>query len=383
MRKVGYSVGLERTLERLGDLQELYVSNGDITLASWMNLVGSEEGWKLKTDNIADVFYSLRIIHRTPGDVLVLENLDAAAIAVSLLDDEEARNAARSLIFLWAVLVSDGEIFVNLLLAGFEEHSIREQLSVMIEHKRNILARVMPGIDSLKRISRVVTIERQEKNRGSASRGAGVASLLRTEPLQQYRSLDSKDAIKKAVDFSDDYFRKVPPRRKDWARTLGLWSDVTGLTPLGSRFTKALKSNGYISNDGIFTFWPMEYELIRSGFRPNLFEGTKTLWESVVIFARAYTGVRVKPFEQSDTDTLVDTLDNMMKVYRSLHTRKSMLRRELAITVAYPACVAIASGKKEYVIDLPQALRAEQWGKKRRVTFRRSRNTGGTVTVRS
>ena len=388
MRKIGYSVGLEHTLERFGDLQELYVSRGDITLASWNELVTGEIGWKLKTDkklktgNIADVFFSLGLVHRTPGDLLVLENLDAAAIAASLLNEEKEKLTARSVVFLWAVLVNDGEIFMNLLLAGFEEGPIREKLSAMIAYKRKRLTKAMPGKNIMKRIARVVTIERQEKNKGSTGVGHSVASLKRTEPLQTDRSLASEPSSMGAVEFSPDYFRKVPPRRKDWARTLGLWSDDAGLTTQGHDFIDMLRSAGYIGDGDFFTFWPMEYELICSGFKPNLFEETKTLWETLIDFTNAYTGVRVKPFERSDTDTLVDQLDSMIKVYRSLHTRKSMLRRELPITVAYLASVAMASAKKDLVIDFPKALSVEQKGKQRRITFRRSRNIGGALSLK-
>ena len=65
MRKVGYSVGLERTLERAGDLEAMYASSRDVTASSWKELVSSQEHWGLKSDNIADVFYSLRLIQRT------------------------------------------------------------------------------------------------------------------------------------------------------------------------------------------------------------------------------------------------------------------------------------------------------------------------------
>ena len=382
LRKIGYSVGLERTLDRLRDLRELYVSTGDITISSWEELVGGETGWKLKTGNIADVFYALGFIHRTAGDLLILENLDAAAISTSLLNDEEEKHAALSIIFLWAVLVNDGEIFMNLMLAGFEEELIKEKLSAMIGYKQQVLAKAMPGKDAMKHIMRVVTIERQETNKGSTGLGHSVTSLKRTEPLQRSRSLSSEHLFKKTIELSDDYIRKVPPRRKDWARTLGLWSFDNGLTPLGYRFTDLLSSYGYIGIGGVFTFWPMEHELVRSGFKPNLIRYTKTLWQSLIDFSSAYVGVNVKPFEKTDTDTVVDQLKSMIKVYRSLHSRKSMLRRELAITVAYLTSVAIASAKREPVIDLPAALRFEQQSEQRRIIFRRSRNTGGALSVK-
>ena len=45
--------------------------------------------------------------------------------------------------------------------------------------------------------------------------------------------------------------------------------------------------------DGIFVFWPMEYELVRSRFRANLLGATKGLWESVVDAGRAYAALDV------------------------------------------------------------------------------------------
>ncbi|MCY4427743.1 MAG: hypothetical protein OXC05_12040 [Halieaceae bacterium] len=381
MRKIGYSVGLEHTLERFHDLQDLYLSNGDITSGSWKELVSGDTGWGLRTDNIADVFFALGLIQRTHGDLLVLENLDSAAIAASLLNGEKEKQTALSFVFLWAVLINDGEIFVNFLLSDFEKQSIRNKLITMIKHKRCVLAKAMPGRDVTNRISRVVTIERQQKNRGSAGAGRSVASLKRTEPLQNSGRVATANPMDRGVEFSDDYFKKVPPRRKDWARKLGLWSEG-GLTALGRRFINHLRSCGYINDDDIFIFWPMDYELVRSGFKPTLFENTKTMWDALVDFGTAYADVKVRPFEQSDTDILVDRLGSMIKVYRSLHTRKSMLRRELPITIAYPASIAIASATMKPVIDLPTTLDVERRGERRRITFRPSRNTGGALSLK-
>ena len=393
LRKIGYSVGLEHTLDRIRDLQELYVSKGDLTLSSWKELVESENGWKRKTHDIADFFFALRLIHRSSGDLLILENLDAMAIATTLLNSDDEKEIARLTVFLWAVIVSDGEIFMNLLLSGFEEEIVKEKLSAMIAVKRKKLAKVILGKDAIKRIARIVAIERQESNKGSAGVGHSIESMRRTDPLHSVESmkrtgplnmdsLSSVSFIEQPVTFSDDYFRKVPPRRKDWARTLGLWSDDTGLTSLGFNFINTLKSYGYVSDDEVFVFWPMDYELVRSGLKPNLFKETKTLWETLIDFATAHSGLCVKPFENSDTDTLVNMIDSMMKVYRSLHKRKLILRRELAFTVAYPAIVAIASARNEPVIDFPKALNAEQNGEHRRITSRRSRNTGGALRMK-
>ena len=390
MRRIGYTGGLEHTLERLRDLEDRYLVHGDLTVGTWNALVHGEGGWKLRSDNIDDSFFALRLIHRTPGDVLVLENLDAAAIAASLLHDDAERHDARSLVLLWAVLVNDGELFVNFLLAGFEEQAMVDRLAAMIRHKLSVLSKAIGTRDAVGRLARVVAIERQVRNRGSAGAGRSVKSLVRREPLgalvrtaplQDGASRDLERTLEKAVQISGDYFRKVPPRRKDWARTLGLWSDEEGLTARGRRFVDVLQSADYIRDDDFFTFWPMDYELVRSGFKPDLLGEAKSLWTALMEFAGAYTNVRVKPFEPRDSDALVEQLRSMMAVYRSLHTRKSMLRRELAITVAYPASVAIAAAQQRFVVDWPKALLAEQTGGRRRIALRRSRRTGGALAM--
>ena len=382
MRRIGYSVGLERTLDRLQDLQELYVRNGDLTLSAWQNIVSSETGWKLRTDNIGDVFFSLGFIHRTHGDLLVLDNLDAAAVAGSMLKTQREQFAALSFVFLWSILVNDGEMFVNFLLAGFKEELIKEKLTALIIRKRKVLASALPGRDEIRRVSRVVSIERQHQNRGSAGGGRTLASLRRTEPLHTTSRTGSVAGKDPQTDFSDDYFRKVPPRRKDWARSLGLWSDKDGLTAMGQRFIDQLRSLGYIVDREIFILWPMDYELVRSGFKPTLLGQAKTMWETLIDFGCGYGCGEMKPSSTGDVDNVVESIRRMMTVYRGLHCRKAMLRREMPFAVVYPAFLAIACAKGEAVIDVPRALEQEQRGARRRVTVRRSRNTGGALSVK-
>lgn len=389
LRKIGYSVGLEFTAERVDGLASRYLQDRDITAASWHELVtGSrEEGnWgrdKSAEKHIGDFFSSLRLIRRTSGDVLALENLDAIAIASELLDEEDEIRAARDFLFLWAILVSDGEIFVNLLLANFEEQTIKNRLSAMMLNKRSQAVEYLKGKASAQRINRIITIERQEKNKGSAGGGQSVTSLRRTEPLQPERTAGSGTNEDNEIEFSDDYFRKVPPRRRDWAISLDLWDEEKGLTKRGQDFLDGLRKNGYIDGRDCFTYWPMDYELVRSGFRPDLFgDETNTLWTCLVDFAEAYAGLRVKAKAETDADSAVGLIGEMIEVFRSLHVRKAMLRRELPITIAYPAAIAVACARGEPVLDLPSSIVAEQKGEKRRLALRSSRHTGGALSIK-
>ena len=390
LRKIGYSVGLEFTAERVEGLVSRYLQERDLTVGSWNELVtGRREDGKWGRDksaekHIADFLHSLRLIQRTPGDVLVLENLDAIAIATSVVKNRGDQDAARNFLLLWSILVNDGEIFVNLLLAGFQEQQIKDRLTAMMLKKRADLVSLMPGKISARRINRVITIERQGKNRGSAGAGHSVSSLRRTEPLQVERRFGHPSDKSEMIEFSKDYFRKVPPRRRDWASSLGLWDCEHGLlSRLGREFIKGLREAGYIDAHDCFTFWPMDYELVRSGFRPDLFgDNTKSLWTCLVDFGGAYAGLRVKATTKGDSDAAVLLIGEMMDVFRSLHGRKAMLRRELPIAVAYPAAVARACATKTPVLDLPAAVAEEQKSEKRRLAFRQSRNTGGTLRVK-
>ena len=384
MRKIGYSVGLENTLDRVNDIVAAYLRDRDVSLASWEELVSSPDHWRLKTTNIADVFRSLRLIHRTAGDVLVLENLDAMAIASTLLGHPSQVAEARAFLLLWAILVNDGEIFVNLLLAGFQDRSIEQVLTTMMRRKRAALASFAKGKESIARINRIINIDRQVSNRGSAGGGRSVASLRRTEPLLSSRSGFRPSTRTDEIVFSDDYFRKVPPKRRDWARDLGLWTGEAGFTQRGKDFIRALAGSGYVDAQGGFTFWPMDYELLRSGFHPNLLPETpKSLWATLLDFAGAYSGLTLKETAGSDPGDAVTLVRQIMSVYRTLHVRKGMLRRELPILVAYPVVVACASATRSPVVNMPDAIAAEQRGEHRRIAFRQSRNMGGALTVKT
>lgn len=389
MRKIGYSVGLENTLQRVHDLETMYLRKRDVTSASWRELVHGRGNWNLHSDNITDVFSSLRLIQRVAGDVLVLENLDALAMANHLLVSGEGDrcdvgepDAARSFLLLWAILVNDGEIFVNMLLTGFDDQKIKMSLRQMMLRKRARLATLLRGKGSIARIQRTITIERQERNRGSAGGPRSIESLRRTEPLDRHKRRNLRSSGDASITPSPDYLRKVPPRRRDWARSLDLWDDERGLTNRGKKFIDGLRNTGYIGSDDSFTYWPMDYELERSGFRRDLLgDDTKGLWDCLLDFGAAYAELRPKTFSRADVDDAVALVGEAVKTFRRHHVRKAMLRREVPTTVVYPAAVACACARQLPIIDLPAAVAEEQRSETRRISLRKSRNTGGALSL--
>ena len=382
-RRIGYSVGLEDTAARVRELEALYLSKRDLTIGMWDRLVHCPECWGLKSSHIADVFRSLGLVWRTRSDLLILENLDAMAISSALSDDGAAAERGRSFLLLWAILANDGEIFVNLLMAGFERESCRQKLTLLIQKKRRILSERLGGVNAAGRFLRAVSIERQPRNPGGAGRrGRAVSPGGGRTPLAAGGSRISQTDPNSA-EISDDYLRKVPGRRMAWACSLGLWDDGGGITRRGESFIEGLTRSGYIGADGIFVFWPMEFELVRSRLRPDLLGATKGLWEAVVDAGRAYAALDVAERTEEDGNLGVAALGEMMRVYRGLNSRKALLRQELPVTIAFPAICALAIGRREPVLDVPHFLGRERMGRERRVAVRPSRYSGQSLSLRS
>ena len=382
-RRIGYSVGLEETAARVRELEALYLSNRDVTIGMWDYLVHSAECWGLKSGHIADVFRSLGLVSRTGSDLVILENLDAMAISSALSDNDKTAERGRSFLLLWAILANDGEIFVNLLMAGFNRERCRQRLTLLVQKKRRFLSDRIHGMRAGGRFLRAVSIERQTGNAGSAGRrGQAVFPGGGRTPLTAVRSRVSRTEPD-SVEISDDYLRKVPGRRMAWACSLGLWEDGGGITRRGESFIEGLARSGYIGADGIFVFWPMEYELVCSRFPPDLLGPTKRLWESVVDAGRAYAALAVAEPTGEDGDRGVAALTEMMRVYRGLNSRKALLRQEMPVTIAFPAICALAIGRREPVLDVPEFLGRERMGRERRIAVRSSRYSGQSLSLRS
>ena len=382
-RRIGYSVGLEDTAARVRDLEALYLSKRDITIGMWDHLVHSSECWGLKSRHIADVFRSLGLVWRTGNDLVILENLDAMAISTSLSENRESARRGRDFLLLWAIVANDGEIFLNLMMAGFEREKCRQKLTLLIQKKRRFLSERIGGGMALQRFMRAVSIERQTKNPGSAGRKSinSIPGRGSTLPPAERRGVSWTELHPEEI--SEDYLRKVPGRRMAWARSLGLWDDSDGITPRGEAFIKGLTCKGYIGADGIFVFWPMKYELVRNRFRPDLLGETKELWEVVLDVAWAYEALEVlEPTGEHSNDGMT-FLAEMMKVYRGLNSRKALLRQELPVTIAFPAICALAIGRSNPVLDVPHFLERERMSRERRLAVRPSRYSGQSLSLRS
>ena len=378
MRKIGYSVGLESTLDRLRDLSALYQRQHQISLGDWQDLVSTQ--WQLKSFHIADFFKALGVLHVGKGKIDVLPGLDALAVSSAGLSDSQAR-IAEAAIFLGLLIEHDGEIFLNCLAAGFEPAEVELRLTELINYKRKVLFGMFktPGVQL--ELARIVGIERQLTNAGSSSPAKSLSDQRRREPLER-RTGDLSNPGIPPVSISADYLRKVPVRRREWAVSLGLWDQEDGLTESGSRLLARLDELRLRLSGGAVVLWPFEHEILRLRLSPTMFEGMVVTYWDFVSLAIVGAGGTIKPnVGEGDEDEVTAILELQIERYRDLNRPKAMLRRECPLTVAFPSVSGNLLARGLAVPPLSELIGP---GKPldKKFQYRTSRNSVGALSVR-
>lgn len=378
MRKIGYSVGLESTLDRLRDLAGLYRRQHQVSLGDWQDLVSLR--WELRSFHIADFFKALGILQVGKGKIDVLAGLDALAVSSAGLSDTDAR-AAEAAIFLGLLIEHDGEIFLNCLAAGFEAEDVERKLTDLISYKRNVLFGLFKTPDVQLELARIVGIERQLTNTGSSSPAKSLSGQRRREPLER-RTGDLSNPGIPPVSISADYLRKVPSRRREWAISVGLWDQERGLTVSGQRLLEHLDALGLRLETGAVVLWPFEHEILRLRLSPTTFEGRVIgYWDFVSLAIIGAGGMLKAEVSDGDAEEVAAILTRQIVMYRDLNRPKAMLRREYPLTVAFPA---VSSSLLARGLAVPPLSDLIGPGKPLDVKFqyRTSRNSVGALSVR-
>jgi hypothetical protein len=374
MRKIGYSVGLESTLSRVVDTAQSYVRDRQLSTTAWKGLV--RDTWHLQNDNIGDFFNALGILRRTATSVDVLNGLDVHAILIESLGDQH--QAAVQMALLCQILESDGEIFLNCLKAGFEAGEIERLLKCLIDFKRAKLFQIYQNAQIRGRIAHVVSIERQATNKGNASaetkdqgRKRGPLGTKRVGPL-------ANDPIPE-VSFSSDYFRKVPPRRKDWAVSIGLYGANGLVQGKFDPLLALLRAKHCIIGCGAIVLWPFSHEISRLRLNASVFE-SKVLdfWDLVEFGVVGCAGHLSPACTQANSQRVLSLLKKHYDIFRNLNHPKAMLRRELPITIAYMTIAAELVALGEAVPPIPNIIDDHKEGGIFR--YRSSRNSIGTIS---
>jgi len=363
IRKIGYSVGLENTLERFSDFCHQYISVPQIKQKDWLELVHNK--WNLKTNNIADVFSSLGIVEVTQQGVFAGPIGEAGAICLKVLTGaDEQRRAMKHLLAL-AILLSDGDIFLNCLAAQFRTENVRDSLRKMVIGKRQQLFEVFRTQAEKEAIAAAITIERQKTNKGGASKGGlnalrtgGLNSGLGKLGLPQPKDVFQMDPP------SSDYLRHVLPARREWARTLGLVGESKdgGVTELGWQWLQVFGDAGFALPSGEYSLRPTRFELekARLGSMPLLAEYAPSTWSYVRNVAMALGATEcAAEISSEEPKILAETTKSMFELYREFAQDRRMVRNELPLQVALSTYMALCCSTGKRLVNYDSWLRSD------------------------
>lgn len=365
IQKIGFSVGLEHTLDRLRDFAEAYSARDTFTAADVSRLLHEKWGLKRQNEHILDVLRSLNIVTVAAGNVSVLETGEALGILRRMVVADSHFDKVLRFLFLQTLIRSDGDIFLNALAADFEPEEFKARATRMLEHKWSILEAHFKTPGQLAAVYRGVNIEAQENNPGS-SRGSSLASRTKPDPyrLQTRTGPLQVSASRPDIRISDAYLTKALPRRKAWAVSLGL-ADVRGtVTDLGKNVISTIAGAGY-AGPSCIAMWPLLHELQTPALANFVGEGSVPLltsWDYLHLVGRSLDLLPEAVLPQVGGKHATEALDRLvalLHVYRSLNVTKSITRIELPIRVAYQCVLGLATGGSP-VLNYPKIIEAEQ-----------------------
>lgn len=383
IKKIGWSVGLEATFERVYQLVEHYVSEREISVSGWDKLAHSEAGWGLKNDLIADFFSSIDVIRRQRQEIHVLPCLDALALAKIELSDERKYSIAHNMILGSHIVLADGDIFLNFLSGAFVREHVEPLLISMILWKRQKLLSSVRAPQAAERIIRAVSIELQTTNSGGAPAAKKLSDLRRTEPLTQMRT-PLKTCDPNRVVISDDYFKKVTRSRRDWARALGLANRTGERTGQGDKFLAAFERLAATDQSKAFAYWPMAFELQRVHLTPESLNIPRLALRDHIETMRQGLGLDYGGILSDDEGEgeVVDMLSRMYQSYRELCPARRLLRKEIPISTFVHAAASCFSVNGKPLPDIANIVMKAGLDPTSGVVFRQSRNFGATVSLK-
>ncbi len=385
IRKIGYSVGLESTFSRVLDVVKLYVSKKEISTSAWEELVHSEAGWGLRNEHIADFFRSIDVIFRRKGEVLALPCLDALALAYVELNDERKFQNALRLILGSHLVLADGDIFLNFLAGAFLRDRVEPLLKLMIKAKRAALSKVTRTPQILEKILRTISIDVQATNVGGASSKQVLSDQIRRDALKPRTESLSQRIDPNRIDISEDYFRKVTGRRKDWAKSMELCLDDGSLTTKGKRFLESFEKFGLVVEDSAFAYWPFSSELEKVALSPKqLGIPDLHLWGHLLSMRNGLAlDVDGEEVQEETTEEVLRLLRRMSSTYQTLSPKRHMLRREVPIGVLLHAGTGYYAAANKILPPIQKIILDEGANTEGILAYRRSKNVQGSVLFRN
>ncbi len=380
MRRIGYSVGLERLRERFSELVEMYVDRrkfdtGDyIELAErlWKVESGLQDRSKKRAEHMADVYRSLGLFELNQLQVQPLAGLDIAAVAVALSSSFGKRELAKDAVLLHLIVEADADIFLNLLDCSFEARCASERLRRLVEEKRGKLTPLFPQRDIRERVMNHVDFKSQV---------AGNATKIQ-KPFFDQRVYAFAAAVEEPVQVSDDLVDKAVKTRRKWAEALGLWNG--GLTARASALLAALDRLGLrLGKDGPLLIWPYEYALKSLRIFPEKAKiEPPSRWRILVGSISAFVGLSSQEIDaETDRDLVVDLCRRIFLEYKAADSLRSKIRAQVPLFVLEPAFAIYCACELNRIPDLQRVIELERRDPRRRLQITPIRGADGGVVV--
>ena len=251
-RKIGFSVGLENTLENLITITDVFHEKRKLNKGIWTEIV--VEKFKRNENSVqhfANFYNSLGLITHINNKIVSTNVLKVLSIFWDEYKDIEIRRKIAKGILLYLIIISDGDIFLSCLKAKFNKLSINEHIIELINKKREFLFIYYKNKIVQEKIKSRIFIDRQINNDG----GAGKSKFPN-------KSFSIKDYNNIVID--ESWHKKVPNHRKNWATSLDLFDN--DITDLGNKILNNIKflyKHNQILEDA-YTLLPMDIELINN-----------------------------------------------------------------------------------------------------------------------
>lgn len=354
LRKIGYSVGLEQTLDRYIDFCKVYASVPQVKHEHWKSLV--EKTWRLKNYHINDVFASLGIVEISTQGIYPGPFGEAGAICIKYFDKapDKQEVALKHLLGL-AITLSDGDIFMNCLASSFEATEVVSKIKGMIHSKRQKLFSIFQSQQEREAIASAICIERQKTNKGGGSSKSRLDSSHLgglTNGMKKF-GLPEKMDVHHIEEPSVDYLRHVLSPRTGWAKSLGLVNKDGTLSEIGWHWLKTFADRGYILPGAEYDLVPTKFELEKANFSTliRLLKFVPSTWDYVVTVFVAFKGHYSTNNSESHNELFGSLTETVYSYYKDFSQDRITVRNEIPLLVVLSSYMAIAGANNESLYD--------------------------------
>jgi hypothetical protein len=379
MRRIGYSVGLEKLRERFSELVDLYVDRRKFDTADYIELAaekwqvesGLRERKKKRAEHMADVYSALGLFSLSQLQVQPLAGLDVAAIVTDLASTPATREQAKDAALLHLIIDADGDIFLNVLQCGFEETCSSERLRSLVQHKRERLTSLFPQRDIRERILNQVDFKVQ----------GGGAEAKDNRPFFEQRVYAFAPPSGDSVEISVDLVDKATKTRRKWAENLGLWTDA--LTTRGQNLIDAIRKLGVSLEDGTIVIWPYEHTLMTLRILPDKLGVTPpSRWDVVTATTASFLNARLSDdASEAARDRAVDLCREIFTRYKAADTLRSKIRAQVPLYVLEPVFAIHCAAETGIISPLPAIIEEERRDPRRRLQLTPIRGADGGIIV--